>query len=150
MTGLPAPVPLATPIRRLVGFVLDSFVYSGFVLAVWLYQGADFDAVARGEEELSTRVLLAALLLFGVYHVVLTATRGQTLGKMAMRTRVVDVDSGAPPGWQSAFIRWGAPGVLTAIPWLGFVAVAMYAWLLWDRRRQGLHDRLAQTLVIAV
>lgn len=144
------PVPLATPLRRLGGFAIDSVVYGLIVFVLLVGGGEDLETLARGEEVVSSSILLTGLLIFGVYQVSLTRLRGQTIGKMALRTKVIDADTGQLPGWQSSFIRWGAPGALTAVPWIGYLALVMYAWLLWDRRRQGLHDKAAQTMVIVV
>ncbi len=142
-------MPLATAARRLGGFALDSIVYILMALVVLIMAGTDFQALADGEATIPNSVLLADLLLVGVYQVTLTATTGQTIGKMIVRTRVVDEDTGAMPGWQQSFLRWGAPAAIGIVPWIGYLVLVMYAWLLWDRRRQGLHDKLARTLVVS-
>ncbi len=144
------PPPLATPLRRLIGFAIDSVLYGFVILGVILLSDTDLQAIASGEETISGGVLLIGLLIFGAYHVTFTALRGQTIGKIVVRTKVIDAESGALPGWQSAFIRWGAPAALATIPWLGYLSLLMYAWLLRDVRRQGLHDKAARTLVISV
>lgn len=146
----PPPPPLASPLRRLSGFAIDSVLYGLVILVVLSLSDTNFDALTTGEETIPNGVLLVGLLIFGVYQVAFTALRGQTIGKIVVRTKVIDAESGALPGWQSSFIRWGAPASLATIPWLGYVSMFMYAWLLRDIRRQGLHDKVARTLVIRV
>lgn len=142
--------PLATPMRRLGGFAIDSIIYLAMVLVVLIWADVDLQAFAEGETPLPNSVLLVNLVLVGFYQVTLTAIRGQTIGKMIVRTRVIDQDTGAIPSWQQSFLRWGAPAAIGVVPWLGYLVLVMYAWLLWDRRRQGLHDKLAGTLVVSV
>jgi uncharacterized RDD family membrane protein YckC len=144
------PPPLASPLRRLGGFGVDTLIYAVLLLVVLVLSDLDLEAVANGDEAIPNSLLLIDLLLIGLYQVTLTATRGQTIGKMVLRTKVVDAETGRIPGWQSSFIRWGAPAALSTVPWLGYVTLLMYAWMLRDPRRQGLHDKAAQTLVIGV
>ena len=144
------PPPLASPMRRLGGFALDSVLYVFILLLVLAASGTDFQAIADGEEVMPNSLLLIDLLIVGAYQVTMTALRGQTIGKMLVHTKVIDAESGSIPGWQSSFIRWGAPAALSTVPWLGYISVLMYAWLLWNPRRQGLHDKAARTLVVRV
>lgn len=83
------------------------------------------------------------LALFGlVYAAFFTGLTGQTLGKMALRLRVVD-RAGAPPGHARAALRalLGALGSLTLVG----VAPAFM-----DPARRALHDRLLKTRVIRI
>lgn len=102
------------------------------------------------------RFTLLALLLSALYEVVLTATRGQTLGKMALRIRVVRADGGLPD-WGPAAVRWvvpAIPGLLNRLPvigsLMGLVTLLIYLWAIWDDRKQGLHDKSAGTFVVRV
>ena len=142
------PPPLATPLRRLAGFAIDSVIYAVILFLVLVSSDTDLASIADGSEAVPGSVLLVGLLIAGVYQVTLTALRGQTVGKMVVHTRVVDAETGGLPSWQNSFIRWGAPTSLSTVPWLGYVTLLMYGWILWDPRRQGLHDKAARTLVI--
>lgn len=143
------PPPLATPMRRLAGFLVDTLLYAALLL-VLLIPGDRLATVTDGAEAVSAEILVIYVVLVGVYQVVLTAVRGQTVGKMVVRTKVIDPETGRIPSWQSSFIRWGAPAALSTIPYVGFLTVGMYAWLVWDARQQGLHDKAARTLVVNV
>lgn len=91
-----------------------------------------------------------ATALFGiVYEVALTAIRGQTLGKMATRIKVVRADNGLAPGWGKSIVRWIIPAVVGFIPVVGWIlSLLVYASLLWDKARQGWHDKAVKTLVV--
>lgn len=78
----------------------------------------------------------------GLYFTALTALwRGQTLGKRLLGIRVIRLDA-RPIGWWLALERFGGytAGLFTGL--LGF------AQILWDRNRQGIHDKITETVVI--
>ena len=98
-----------------------------------------------------------ALLLYAAILVVMlaivvpaTAMNGQTLGMRLRKVRVVRVD-GSPVGWIGAFTRFLIPLALALfIPSIGaIVGLGMVVWFFRDRNRQGLHDKLAKTVVVA-
>lgn len=92
-------------------------------------------------------VILAVMLAIVVPA---TALTGQTLGMRLRKVRVVRVD-GAPVGWFGAFARFVVPMALALfIPSIGAIAgLGMVVWFFRDRNRQGLHDKLAKTVVVA-
>jgi uncharacterized RDD family membrane protein YckC len=94
-------------------------------------------------------VSLSTFLLALAYLVPLTARRGHTLGMRGRKIKVVRVD-GSPCGWYAALVRFGIPVLLAiAIPNLGvLLGLGMVAWAYFDRNGQGLHDKLARTIVV--
>ena len=77
-----------------------------------------------------------------LYYIVMEATQGATLGKMALGLRVVKVD-GSPISWQESLIR----NVLRIVDGLFFYLVG--AILVWNSPlRQRLGDRAAGTVVV--
>jgi uncharacterized RDD family membrane protein YckC len=90
----------------------------------------------------------AGMAWFFVYEVTLTAIWGQTLGKRALRIRIVGPD-GATPDWNRAARRAGLPAALGAIPFIGGLlglGVVLRAVAVPDRR--GYHDLFADTKVV--
>ena len=76
-----------------------------------------------------------AVILFWKY-------RGATPGKMAVSARIVDARSGAAPSTGQLVGRYFAY-IVSALPLgLGFF------WIGIDRRKQGFHDKLANTVVV--
>jgi uncharacterized RDD family membrane protein YckC len=110
-----------------------------------LVAGGVVELDSASPETFPARLIGVTLLVGFVYETALIALRGQTLGKMAVRIRVVRQDDGALPGWGPSLIRWFVPVAASIVP-LG--ALVVYLWMLWDPRRQGLHDRAARTLVV--
>lgn len=73
--------------------------------------------------------------------VMLSWWKGQTVGKRAMKIRVVRLD-GEPITWWTAFERAGGYAAGFATGLLGFAQV------FWDANRQAIHDRIVGTVVI--
>ena len=77
-----------------------------------------------------------------VWALVLFASRGMTPGKKLLGVRVVQ-DDGAAPGFFMMLVReWAAKWVSGLAFGMGFV------WILFDRDRQGWHDKLMSTYVV--
>jgi hypothetical protein len=71
----------------------------------------------------------------------LAMMHGQTPGKKLMGIRVIRLD-GKPLGWWIAFERFGGYAASFSVGLLGFIQI------LWDRNRQGLHDKACETVVV--
>ena len=89
---------------------------------------------------------LLSLILDAAYITIMLSQRGQTVGNMAVHTRVVDSRTGGPINAGKALGRWASEFVLAIlffIPW-----VVDVLWPLWDRDNQTLHDKMAGTVVL--
>jgi uncharacterized RDD family membrane protein YckC len=92
--------------------------------------------------------LIAAAVWF-LYDALQHAKWGQTLGKRALSTRVVSAYDRSPITGAAAAKRAAVYALVPIIPVVGTVfAVLNGMWLLWDRRRQCLHDKVGRTIVI--
>jgi hypothetical protein len=100
-------------------------------------------------------VFLIGVVFAFLYLVPSTALTGQTLGKRYQKIRVVKLD-GSVPGWSTAVVRFGVPllvavflGVFVnfGLLGLGVAVIGMVGWVS-QPNRQGLHDRLAKTVVV--
>lgn len=145
---LPTPevpaVTLATPWARLAARIVD-----GLVLALVFTGLVATDTVTADltrPQDVSSAFIAMAILVTILYETSFVGLRGQTPGKMVVRISVVRVENGDPPGWGRGLMRSVLPAVANLVPFGGLI---VYGWLLWDPRRQGLHDKVAQTLVVA-
>ncbi len=75
------------------------------------------------------------------YYTYLHGAYGQTFGKMALRIKVLTAE-GAPIGYRRALLRWLSSLLCNLTLGLGYLLVVF------DARRQGLHDKLARTIVV--
>ena len=110
------------------------------------------------EAEVSTTDGLIQAVIVVAYYVVLTVAFGGTLGKMALGMRVVDRDgnrAGLGPVLIREVIARALGTILAAILGSfigGFVGAAVgviiIIMILFDERRQGLHDKIGGTFVV--
>lgn len=102
----------------------------------------------------------AVVFLVGfVYFTVMHAKWGQTLGKKALGIRLVSAADQSAVSWSQAIGRQAfvyAITITTALvnflvpagALIGMLGMLDNAWILWDDRRQALHDKVAGTLVV--
>ncbi len=149
--GAVAAALAAPPARRLLAALVDVAIIGGISLGVLYFtlKLSELPLTFTGVAALPVVPLLGFLLLLaGGYSVTFTAVVGQTIGKMAVGLRVVHVsDEGEDeeqPSFGFAFLRTAAYAASLLPAGLGFLP----AFLSKDRR--ALHDRLAETRVIAI
>jgi uncharacterized RDD family membrane protein YckC len=79
----------------------------------------------------------------------LLSMRGQTLGKLAMRVRIVRASDGGNPGFLRAVVlRNMVRHVLIAVPILGGLFALVDILAIFGQERRCLHDRIAGTRVV--
>ena len=148
------PGDIAGPGRRFVGSLVDTVVLTPVTVPlsrVVLHIGRNSPAGPR----------LAVLGAPAMYAIVGVAVWGRTLGKLVAGTRVLNESTGRPPGWWRATLRWVAQALVelaalffarrtaVALPLIEVVYLpVLYGGILWDQNRQGLHDKLAGTIVV--
>jgi uncharacterized RDD family membrane protein YckC len=152
-TDVPVPplVPdqaLAGYWQRILGFGVDIFLMFGVTVGIAILGGVEFDEIAV-TDDWPTSVRVAQFIAVGLYYVILTGWRGETLGKMTVGTRVVEAKTGVIPTWLSSTIRWAVVGVAGILP-VPFLSVLVYGVVALDPRRRGLHDFGAGTVVVDV
>jgi len=88
--------------------------------------------------------LISLVLCPAVYFISAWAGNGRTIGYRAMGIRLVRTDGGQPT-LGAAIARYVT---LFACIFFFFPGILGAMWMLWDERRQGWHDKVADTLVI--
>ena len=129
-------VELAGLGSRLLAQIIDLFWL--LPLSILLGVVADF---ANGGE-MSTGGELMANLIGALIVLLFWAERQATPGKMVLGLRIVDATTGGTPTIGRLTLRY-VGYLVSALP-LGLG----YLWALWDRQRQGWHDKMAGTLVV--
>ncbi|MEU6999565.1 RDD family protein [Nonomuraea sp. NPDC046570] len=146
MGSPPSTPPLAGRWRRLFAGILDAIIVSlvatPFTWTSWQYVwDADRGIWERYPIEHTFVAAVLAFLYFWLFH---AYWHGQTPSKKLFHMRVVQV-SGRPITVGQAAIRQLVFAVLAALCCLGIVDLA---WILFDPRKQALHDKAAGTLVV--
>ena len=157
--GTGGTVQLASAGRRLFARILDGAILAvvGIIPVAVVFSTAFDVDLWNLENDAAVGISLAPVAIELLYEVPLTATRGQTLGKMALKIRVVQADNGLVPGWGKSAGRWlvpAIPGLVELIRpslWsVGLLSFLVYASLTWDKARQGWHDKAVKTFVVKV
>jgi uncharacterized RDD family membrane protein YckC len=140
-------VPYAGAVTRSMALGVDLLAINATIGVIGAVIGLVASALGAGDLDLDAGVVAALLgvwwLLVGSYLIVFWTLLGQTPGMWLMHLRVAARD-GRRPGLGQSVVRLGGM-VLAAIP-----LMAGYALILFDDRRQGLHDKLARTIVLYV
>lgn len=147
--------------QRFVARLVDSIILG--IFTAFIGTTVALGAFRRGDPGSARVVLVVAVLIFTLfYEVGFIATLGQTPGKMLRGIRVVSALDGEPPTVAQALVRWAVPSLVGFLPRLipgpaiirtqvagaiGLASLLVYLWAIWDPRKQGLHDKAAQTVV---
>lgn len=124
--------------RRLAAALIDGLViniiiaFLGFLVVLLFGQSA------------ITLVYGVQILTSVGYFVVYQGQAGQTLGKKAMGIKVVDTN-GNKPSMMVFFLREPIGKFVS-----GLILGIGYLMVLWDGKKQGLHDKIAGTYVVKV
>ena len=137
-------VDYAGVVTRAIALGIDAAIVQGTLLIIAglmslvasLVGGVEFGPVAK--------FLTASgwILITAGYFVVGWTTAGQTIGMRAMELSVLRQDTLLPPRLMQSLLRIVLLGLCILCLFLGFVPV------LFDRRRRGVHDMIARTVVI--
>lgn len=93
--------------------------------------------------------ILLAIVTLGIGYLIwslIVYKNGQTPAKQIMGMRIVSLEDGAHSSWGRTFLR---EIIIKSI--IGFVigwTIVPYLWLLWDKDRQQLWDKMAGTVVV--
>ena len=143
MTATQQPDPFGTETPAASG---PSGPRAGF----WIrFAGSLIDGIMLGVLSVVLQLIDPALgtvlgLIIGIaYYTLLEGgAKGQTVGKMAVGIRVIDLARGGSIGPGRAFIRYVGRIVSTIPLLLG------YFWMLWDKEKQTWHDKFAGSVVV--
>tara|TARA_R110000751_G_scaffold97504_8_gene189747 strand:- start:275 stop:817 length:543 start_codon:yes stop_codon:yes gene_type:complete len=111
-------------------------------LLVYFYGWAYFDPYQSPPVDGLADVILTWILP-AIAVILFWRAKQATPGKMAVHARVVDARTFQPPGTGQLIIRYLGYFVATVPFCLGLL------WVAFDKRKQGWHDKLAGTVVIA-
>ena len=130
------------PVRALSAMIDVAVIFIGYLIGVMLWAAtlAQFDSALSG----AVLIIFTVLVLVGYPLVFETATRGRSLGKMALGLRVVS-DDGGPERFRQALFR-ALAGVVEI--WMFFGGPAVICSLLSPKGKR-IGDVFAGTVVIS-
>ncbi|HZE34243.1 MAG TPA: RDD family protein [Actinoallomurus sp.] len=164
---------LAEAWQRLVARLIDGLILAVIMSPLWIWffgwylhkltnilpddpnDPVAMDHLMNAELNLMGISLLVGLVggtIAFVYDGFQHAKWGQTLGKRAMKIKVVTLSGRAPLSTFAAVKRAALYAYAPQVPGIGGIFSLLDSlWLLWDKpHRQCLHDKVADTVVIKV
>jgi uncharacterized RDD family membrane protein YckC len=134
-------IVLAPIKKRAVAFMIDETLLSLLLIfALW-----DSFVNAQTMEEminLTNSFVLEYMMMKFIYQAFFVMQYGATLGKMAMKIRVIELKTVANPNVLVSLNRSSVRILSETILYLGFL------WGMLDPSRQAWHDKTARTLVV--
>jgi uncharacterized RDD family membrane protein YckC len=130
---------------RVVATLIDSILMAAilFPVLIGVYGWEYFDAMLGVAAPVSGPVdFLVSYVLPAVAVIVFWIYKAATPGKMIVSAKIVDATTGANPTVGQSIGRYFAYYVSIFSLFIGFI------WVAFDRRKQGFHDKLANTVVI--
>ncbi len=146
---------LATLSQRLIGAIIDALIMLPIAFVMGMILGVILIAVGIGPDNAMYNLLLTvfgAVIGMGLFLVLngyLLATRGQTIGKVVAKTRIVAEDGSLVPFGPLILKRYVPVWVVSQIPLIGGVLALLNVLMIFRENRKCLHDDIAGTKVIA-
>ncbi|SNR58372.1 Uncharacterized membrane protein YckC, RDD family [Haloechinothrix alba] len=155
------PVKLASLGSRFLARLLDGLIVGVpmtiVLMIIWFAMAPSPDEIARGEAGgfgvVGVMMLMPVLMAvaYVIYETLMIGPRGQTIGKQVVGVKVVLASTGQVPGNGKAAGRSGVMFGPYAVPFIGglYLLLCYLSPLFDSTRRQGWHDKAAQTIAIA-
>jgi uncharacterized RDD family membrane protein YckC len=134
-------------IIRLFAYIIDQIILFSisliFIIIIITAYSLGIKS-SGGEPSLGQNILIISyivlIILNAFYYTYFYGSSGQTIGKSILRIKVIG-ENGEIIGYKRAFLRW-IGYIVSSFLYLGFI------WIIFDKDKQGWHDKLANTYVI--
>jgi uncharacterized RDD family membrane protein YckC len=129
-----------------------------FLIGIWNRMSTEIDrSIATGQPADVTPYVgrfagwaLTLAVVTYTYQALMVRYFGGTIGKLAVGIRVRK-DDGNVAGWREALLRPVLQLIVSVgsfVPGAGLITLLDDLWMLWDRQKQTLHDKVAGTIVV--
>ena len=129
-----------------------------FLIGIWNRMSTEIDrSIATGQPVDVTPYLgrfagwaLAVAAVTYAYQALMVRYFGGAIGMLAVGIRV-RTDDGNVVGWREALLRPVLQLIVSIgsfVPGAGLITLLDDLWMLWDRQKQTLHDKVAGTIVV--
>ncbi len=159
----PSPAVKLEPADHIIRLTAALFDLTFSVLCIapsWLMVGTNtLLAILQGKEQfdkLGTAQSGAGLVLVGVdillvitVQTILLTMRGQSLGKLCLKIRIVRLIDEGPPGFiHAVLLRWWLISLLSVVPFVGRFFPIVNVCFIFRTDRRCIHDLIAGTKVV--
>ncbi len=143
---------LAPRTKRLAAAVVDVFVF--LPLIVFIARPLGLIDLSQSQEiqafdlEKNLKLFLIGQILFLLVQGYLLQTRGQTIGKILLKIRIVGMKSERPGMIKLYLLRYFPFSLIAQIPVVGGLLALINLLFIFGKEQRCLHDRLAGTRVV--
>ena len=144
----PSQVPYAGFWIRFAAFVIDNVILSialvvfevviGIVAGILLRVAGNVNGPSQSFFNLFTIILYLLSILYYIYY----WGTGSTPGMRRFGIKIVDANTGQPIGFGRSTIRYAGYVISILVCYIGLI------WAAFDPKKQGWHDKLANSVVI--
>jgi uncharacterized RDD family membrane protein YckC len=127
---------------RLIAFILDAIVLGVITTALAPLFGTNQVVMTDNGYTVNYQGSAISTLLGLVYFIGFWTWRGQTPGMIPFNLKVVMADTGEKPDVVRSLLRYVGLIISFIVIFLGVI------WVAFDARKQGWHDKIANTLVV--
>ena len=135
---------LASPWARLAAVIIDFLLYvvlSGVLFFI-------LEVASKQDPAVTGFTIIGANLALFVVQMVLLGMRGQTIGKILLRVRIVDAQTGGHPGWaRIVLLRTVVNWILVGIPFIGQIYWLVDSLFIFRADHRTIHDMIGGTQV---
>ncbi|MFK8028666.1 MAG: RDD family protein [Gammaproteobacteria bacterium] len=145
-----APGELASRWRRFFGSLIDGLLIGVITIPLVLMTGYFERASTASQTLLETALMgIAGLAIFLALNGYLLSTKGQTIGKLLVRTQIVSFDDGRLlPLAKLIGLRYVPLWVVGQVPVVGQIASLVDALFIFRSDKRCVHDLIANTKVV--
>ncbi|MFY9484815.1 MAG: RDD family protein [Patescibacteria group bacterium] len=128
---------------RLLAMAVDASILGVLAQVVAFVSGlSKFEPITSLYPSFNSVEAVLSVAVLWLYFVLTTKYFGATFGKMAFGMEVRRVD-GKPLDWTTVILREVIGKTISTI-----TALLGFLWIAWDSRKQGFHDKIADTVVV--
>lgn len=136
---------------RLFAAIIDGIIAIIITVPLMLYYGV-FDMALAGQElsyKYTIMFTLLGVVAFMLLHGYLLKTKGQTIGKMILAIKIVDLQGNLPDFPKLILMRYGPLWALQLFPAINILALVDILFIFRSDRRC-VHDLIAGTKVVRI
>ena len=144
-------VELASLSSRFWGSIVDGVLGMALMFCIYFISGTWRRIMEADEIHISEIAFVSVfgLLGFAVMHGYTLATRGQTLGKVLLKTQIVSVkDNSILPLWRIFALRYLPLSAVSLVPVVGNIFALVNILFIFRADRRCVHDHIAGTKVV--
>lgn len=136
--------------ERLGGAFLDGLINALIYIPLLMALGIFPSEINNEPIELWMQVFqfVAGWAIFFLLNGYLLVTRGQSIGKLIVKTKIVNLDEEVPSSTSILGKRYIIPGLISYIPIAGQIFALVNTLFIFRKDKRCLHDHIAGTCVI--